>query len=397
MASPAQLTVRQIMNPDPVRIEPDRTVREAIALMTENRVGAVLIADTAGKLLGIFTERDFLRKTSDNPSDWQDVLIRDWMSPYPYTIQPSAGWEEAVTSMERLRVRHLPVLEHGTLVGILTTRLLVAHRANHLNTMIAERTSALRRANDSLLARDSEITHYMKAAARLQKKLMLPQSPPDWPEIGCSVFFHPLDPLGGDYYDFARPDEEHLGILIADASGHGVPAAMVAIMTWLAFTEAAKTTSKPGAVLTAMNNRLLGLADERFVTAFYGVFNRRTREFTYSNAGHPFPLRLMAESGRVHSLASRGFMLGIMPDEVYADKSITLAPGDRLLFYTDGIVDQRDDRGETFGADRLSSCLGESAGQSAATIMTWIREELNHFCAKNGNTDDTTMIVAEIR
>jgi len=86
-----------------------------------------------------------------------------------------------------------------------------------------------------------------------------------------------------------------------------------------------------------------------------------------------------------------------MPDEVYADKSITLAPGDRLLFYTDGIVDQRDDRGETFGADRLSSCLGESAGQSAATIMTWIREELNHFCAKNGNTDDTTMIVAEIR
>lgn len=385
------------MNPAPVRIEPDRTVREAITLMNENRIGAVLIADSNGKLLGIFTERDFLRQTSQNPDGWQEIRIRDWMSPYPYTIQPSAGWEEAVTSMERLRVRHLPVLEHGKLVGILTTRQLVAHRANHLNMMIAESTSALRRANDNLLARDSEITHYMKAAAKLQKKLMLPQSPPDWPEIGCSVYFHPLDPLGGDYYDFARPDDEHLGILIADASGHGVPAAMVAIMTWLAFSEAAKTTSKPGEVLAAMNNRLLGLADERFVTAFYGIFNRRTREFTYSNAGHPFPLRFKADTGQIHPLASRGFMLGIMPDEVYADKSVTLAPGDRLLFYTDGIVDQRDDRGETFGAERLASCLGESADQPASTIVTWIKEELIHFCAKNGNIDDTTMIVTEIR
>ncbi|WP_020475418.1 PP2C family protein-serine/threonine phosphatase [Zavarzinella formosa] len=397
MAESAHLTVRQIMNPSPVRLEPDRTVREAITLMTEHRVGAVLIADTAGKLLGIFTERDFLRQSTQHPSDWQNICIRDWMSPYPYTIQPSAGWEEAVTSMERLRVRHLPVVENGSLAGILTTRQLVAHRANHLNILIGERTSELRNANDSLMARDSEITHYMKAAAKLQKKLMLPQSPPDWPEIGCSVFFRPLDPLGGDYYDFARPDDEHLGILIADASGHGVPAAMVAIMTWLAFTEAAKTTSKPGEVLTAMNNRLLGLADERFVTAFYGVFNRRTRQFTYSNAGHPFPLRHVKESGKIHPLASRGFMLGIMPDEVYADKSIILAPGDRLLFYTDGIVDLRDDRGESFGTERLSSCLGESSEQPASTIVTWIKDELNHFCAKNGNSDDTTMIVSEIR
>ena len=70
--------------------------------------------------------------------------------------------------------------------------------------------------------------------------------------------------------------DAHIGVLIADASGHGIPAAMVAIMAWLAFSESSRLTAKPGEVLTAMNNRLLGLADERYVTAFYGVFNRRT-------------------------------------------------------------------------------------------------------------------------
>jgi len=397
MAVPAQLTVRQIMNPSPARLEPDRTVREAITLMTEQRVGAVLVADAGDKVLGIFTERDFLRRCTQAVTDWENVRIREWMSPYPYTIQPSAGWEEAVTSMERLRVRHLPVVESGRLVGVLTTRQLVSHRSDHLNAMIAERTTELRTSNDALMARDGEITHYMKAAARLQKRLMLPSSPPDWPEIGCQVHYRPLDPLGGDYYDFARPDDDHLGILIADASGHGVPAAMVAIMAWLAFSESSRTTPKPGEVLTAMNNRLLGLADERYVTAFYGVFNRRTRQLTYSNAGHPFPMRYMAETGKVHPLASRGFMLGIMPDEVYADKQLTLAPGDRLLFYTDGVTDLRDDRGETFGSDRLSSCLGESADQPAATMLTWIKDELNHFCGKDGRADDTTLIVSEIK
>lgn len=397
MAIAAHLTVRQIMNPKPVTIRPDRPVKEAVTLMSQQRVGAVIVADDSGKLHGIFTERDFLRQAAKHPNNWQDIPITDWMSPYPYTIQPSAGWEEAVTSMERLGVRHLPVLENGVLVGILTTRQLVAQRAIHLNGLITERTRDLRRANEDLLARDSEITHYMKAAARLQKKLMLPQSPPNWPEIACSVDYRPLDPLGGDYYDFARPDDDHLGILIADASGHSVPAAMVAIMTWVAFTETSKATPNPGQVLSAMNNRLLGLADERYVTAFYGVFNRKTRVLTYSNAGHPFPLRCMKETGKVHSLASRGFMLGIMPDEVYAEKTITLAPGDRLMFYTDGVTDLRDERGETFGTDRLSSCVGESADQPAETMLTWIKEELNHFCARDGRADDTTMIIAEIR
>jgi serine phosphatase RsbU (regulator of sigma subunit) len=319
------------------------------------------------------------------------------MSPHPYTVHPDAGWEEAVASLERLRVRHLPVVEDGKLVGIVTTRALMAHRAEHLNGIVRERTGELKRANDALLARDAELTHYMKSAARLQKRLVLPQAPPDWPEVAWGMHYAPLDPLGGDLYGFARPDEDHLGVLIADASGHGIPAAMVAIMTRLAFAEASRGTARPGEVLAAMNQRLLDLADERFVTAFYGVLDRKTRRLAYANAGHPFPVRYSARTGQTTELPARGFLLGVMAEEVYAERVVDLEPGDRLVLFTDGVADCRDERGETFGHERVRELLPSLATGAAAQVTEGYVRELNQFRGEAKPVDDMTLVVAEIR
>jgi serine phosphatase RsbU (regulator of sigma subunit)/CBS domain-containing protein len=397
MPVPADLTVRRLMTTDPVRVTPDQPVQTALDLMNSRRVGAVLVADANDKLVGIFTERDFLRQVLRGPGDWRSAPIRDWMSPYPYTIHPDAGWEEAVASLERLRVRHLPVVENGKLVGIVTTRGLMAHRADHLNEIVRERTQELKRANDALMARDAELTHYMKTAARLQKRLVLPQAPPDWPEVAWGVHFAPLDPLGGDLYGFARPDEDHLGVLIADASGHGIPAAMVAIMTRLAFAEASRGHPKPGEVLAAMNERLLDLADERFVTAFYGVLERKTRRLRYANAGHPFPIRYSAQTGEATELPARGFLLGVMAEEMYAERVVDLEPGDRLVLFTDGVADCRDERGETFGHDRVRDLLPSLAKGTAAQINEGFVKELNRFRGDAKRVDDMTLVVAEIR
>src|SRR5262249_31568076 len=157
----------------------------------------------------------------------------------PYTIDSGADWENALMSLERLRVRHLPVVDDGHVVGIVSARQLIARRAEYLKSSVDARTHELRQANDQLLARDAEVRHYMKAAAKLQHKVILPQAPPAWPELSMGVHYAPLDPLGGDYYDFAQPDDDHLGMLIADASGHGLPAAFVAIMARFAFVEVA--------------------------------------------------------------------------------------------------------------------------------------------------------------
>jgi phosphoserine phosphatase RsbU/P len=396
MASNLDLTVRRLMTADPASVAPDQPVQAALDLMNSRRIGAVLVAEGGERLVGIFTERDFLRRACSVKNGFQEP-IRDWMSPYPYTIHPDAGWEEAVAAMERLRVRHLPVVENGKVVGIVTTRQLVSQRANHLNQIVAERTRDLKQANDALLARDAELTHYMKAAARLQKRLVLPQSPPEWPEVAWGIYYSPLDPLGGDLYGFARPTEEHVGVFIADASGHGIPAAMVAILARMAFAEASRQTVHPGEVLAAINDRLQDMADERFVTAFYGVLHRPTRQFTYANAGHPFPFRFSAKNNRCEELPARGFLLGVMPDEVFAERSIELQPGDRLCLFTDGVPDCRDEMGAAFGVERLQSALTNSAESLAVGITESLVRDLKQFQGSAKTVDDMTFVIAEIR
>ncbi len=391
------LTVRRLMTPDPLRLSPNRPIQDALDLMNQKRIGAIPITNEQNQLVGIFTERDFLRRAGSATPGWRTMPISEWMSPFPYTIHPEAGWEEAVQSMERLRVGHLPVVEEGKLVGILSTRQVMSQRNLHLNQSVEERTRELRRANDELLARDSEFRHYMQMAARLQHRFVLPTSPPDWPEIAWGVHFAPLDPLGGDYYDFAMPDQNHLGVLIADASGHGLPAAMVAIMARQAFSEVSHKTIHPNELLNRVGTRLHGLIDDRFVTAFYAMYNRTTRELVYSNAGHTVPYLFRAATKTCERLYIRGLMLGITPDEAYSEKTVTLEKGDRLCLYTDGLVDSRNEIGEFYGTERMAAYLCNNPDMPAQELADGLFQDMNTFRGSSKLFDDVSILVAECR
>jgi len=269
-------------------------------------------------------------------------------------------------------------------------------RNEHLNRRVEARTRELQSAYDELLARDSELRHNLRVAGRLQQRLLLPRTPPVWPELEWSVHYAPLDHLGGDYYDLAPVGPDKLGILIADASGHSVAAGMVAIMSRIAFAEASGSTDRPGEVLAAMNQRLQGMAEERFVTAFYGVLDRRTRTLTYANAGHPYPLRCSA-SGTVQPLAAQGFLLGIMPGEVYREHTVELAPGDRLGFYTDGLVETRNEIGELFGDARLRDLLAAGVRESAPDLLQRLLRAQADFRGTQPLGDDVTVMIAEVK
>jgi serine phosphatase RsbU (regulator of sigma subunit) len=391
------LTVREVMQPHPVIVPPTCPLREVVGVMNEKRIGGVLVTGGDGRLLGIFTERDLLKRVAATEGEWRDRPVSEWMTLAPHTITPDVGWEAAVEMMDRCRVRHLPVLEDGRVIGILSTRMLMRQRAEHLNRLVEQRTQELRRANEELLARDSEQRYNLRAAGRFQNRLLLPQAPPEWPELRWGAHYAPLDHLGGDYYDTAHPAPDRLGLLIADASGHSIAAALVAILSRTAFAEVARGTPSPGEVLTEMNRRLQGLADERFVTAFYGILDRRTRVLTYANAGHPYPLRWCADSGGVQPLGAQGFMLGIMPEEQYREKTVQLAPGDRLCFYTDGLIEARNEIGETFGTDRLTDCLAAHGGLPAERLTEEILATQREFRGSHALSDDVTLVVAELR
>ena len=397
MSASVNLTVRDVMEANPVGVDPDCTVEAVLRLMNERRIGSVLIVVPDKRLIGIFTERDLLRHLASSPTSWMKLPIREWMTPDPYVIGPNVGWDEAVSLMHQLRVRHLPVVENGQVIGLISTRMLMGRRTEYLNRQIDERTAALRQANELLMARDAENLHNLRAAGRLQTRLLLPHSPPNWREFGWAIHFVPYDHLGGDYYDFATPGPNHLGFLIADASGHSLPAAMVAIMTRFAFMEAAQVLPWPGEVLGAINRRLITLTDERFVTGIYAIFDRETRAVRFASGGHPPPLLYEAATGTVRPLTGSGFLLGIVAEEVYAEREVPLQDGDRLLFYTDGLIEARNEIGELFGTDRVIACLRSSGKDTAAGIMKRLLETLDQFRGSMPYTDDLTIVILEVR
>lgn len=385
------------MQTEPVTVDTACPLDVVLGLMNLHRIGAVTVVHPDQSLAGIFTERDLLRRVGLADPGWQTLPVASWMTTDPYTIGPDVGWDDAVTMMDRLRVRHLPVIEARRVVGIISTRLLMGRRAEFLNRTIERRTRELQTAHDELLARDVDWRHNLRAAGRLQKRLLLPPAPPDWPELRWGTHYAPLNHLGGDYYDVVTPSPDHIGILIADASGHSIAAGMVAVMSRIAFAEVAPHTVHPGEVLAAMNERLQGMADERFVTAFYAVLDRRSRVLTYANAGHPYPLRYSSGTGSVQSLTAQGFLLGIMPGEVYRERDVTLESGDRLCFYTDGLVEARDEIGEAYGTDRLRTCLQAHGNEPADVVTARLLESQRDFRGSQPVSDDVTLVVAELR
>lgn len=396
MSSNTVVTVRHVMETRPIGVAPNCPLHEVLRLMNQHRIGSVLVVQDTDRLVGIFTERDLLKRIVTAPNDWRDYLVSQWMTRDPYIIGPDIGWEDAVVLMGQLRVRHLPVIEHGRLIGLVSPGRLLAHRTEHLSRSIEERTRELRAANELLIARDAELMYNLRTAGRLQTKLLLPSTPAEWPELSWAVYCAPLDHLGGDFYDFAHPATDHLGFLIADASGHSISASMVAVMARTAFAEASRATAEPGDVLGAMNRRLQELTDERFVTAFYGVYDRRDGLFRYAGAGHPYPLRYEARTGTVSPLGAQGFVLGIIPDEVYVPRGASLAPGDRVCFYTDGLIEARNEIGEMFGTERLTELLKGCASRPANEVLRCVLDDLTAFRGGTPLTDDLSVAVMAV-
>jgi serine phosphatase RsbU (regulator of sigma subunit)/CBS domain-containing protein len=391
----SHIRVRHIMRPDPVSVSASQSVQEVVQQMNAHRIGAVLVQEE-GRLVGIFTERDLLRHIADAPADWQQQAIGGWMTPNPQTIAADESWESAMGLMERLHVRHLPVMDDGHVVGMLATRDLLASRTEHLNRLIDMRTRELRLAYERLEGREEQLRLHMMMAGRIQSRL-LPAATPSWPEIACHAYYAPLDPLGGDHYDFIEPDEHHVGLLIADASGHSIPAAMVALMARTAFASAARDALHPAAVLTDMNRHLHGLTGEHFVTAFYALFDRQSRRLTYANAGHPYPLHYRASARHCRPLEAAGFLLGILPDSDYEEDYVQLEPGDRLLLYTDGLIDTVGPAEQSFGVRRLQEFLHKHGQLPADRLAQQLVEHVALFRGDHPPSDDLSILVAEVR
>ena len=233
----------------------------------------------------------------------------------------------------------------------------------------------------------------LETARRIQGSL-LPKDVPRLPGLELAARYVPMSAVAGDLYDFVQLGPKRIGVLVADVSGHGVPAALVASMVKLAFTTQREQAGDPARVLTAMNRALCDTAEGSFVTAVYGVFDTEAGLLTVANAGHP-SLLVGGADGRVEECRERGAMLGLMREAVYRNEHRRIAPGDRILFYTDGVTEAQNAAGEFLDGERLASWLGTTGG-SALSGGEQIMRQLHGWRGAASFDDDVTFVLARV-
>jgi sigma-B regulation protein RsbU (phosphoserine phosphatase) len=236
----------------------------------------------------------------------------------------------------------------------------------------------------------NEIQKELEIARRIQTDI-LPSVYPHSDHFNVAARYIPMTAVAGDFYDFLVTDQQQAGLLIADVSGHGVPAALIASMVKLAAASQRANAADPATLLSGMNAVLHGNTQEQFVTAAYVYLDAASATLRYSAAGHP-PM-LLLRAGNVVELAENGLMLAAFSYATYSTVEYPLKPGDRLVLYTDGLLEAENAEGEEFGPLRLVGLLKDSAMLNPEEVADHIISSLKAW-ARSQN-DDLTILICD--
>lgn len=238
------------------------------------------------------------------------------------------------------------------------------------------------------------LTSELDTARQIQASI-LPQAMPEVAGLDVAARCIPMTAVGGDFFDFQIVDGRRLGILVADVSGHGVPAALIASMVKIALASQAEQAADPAAVLAGMNRILRGKMKRAFVTAAYVFLDAEGRTLRYASAGHPPLLLRRAGEGSVEEVRQEAPPLGALPRAAYRNSELSLAPGDRILLYTDGVTEARDGAEEDFGDERLRELLATAGDMAPDAFADELLRRLETWRGKGrgeGFDDDVTVV-----
>jgi serine phosphatase RsbU (regulator of sigma subunit)/predicted ester cyclase len=233
------------------------------------------------------------------------------------------------------------------------------------------------------------IEQELQVARRIQQEL-LPETIPNLDGWQIATYYGPAREVGGDFYDFLRLEDGRLGLVVGDATGHGMPAALVMATTRGMLRAVVQSVESPGEVLAKVNEALVAeIPPSTFVTCFYAVLDPGSSRLLYANAGHNLPCR--GHNGQADELRARGMPLGLMPGTGYEEKEAVLESGDSVLFYSDGLVEAHDPKGEMFGFPRLRRLVAEHAEESS--LVDFLMDELRSFTGDGWEQEDDITLV----
>jgi sigma-B regulation protein RsbU (phosphoserine phosphatase) len=237
----------------------------------------------------------------------------------------------------------------------------------------------------------------MRSAREIQASI-LPRDLPAVRNLRAEARYLPLADVAGDYYDLVALNSRVLAVFVADVSGHGVPAALIASMVKVAFTAGVRETDDPGAILQRINTTLCGMFERSYVTAACTVLRPDAGTLSYALAGHPSPLLLLpAHDGQVVSLDERGLFLGMMPSAGYTTTTVPIEAGMRLILYTDGITETPARDGDLFGVERLITFAADERHRPPGSFADALLARLRRFAGRAALPhDDVTLLVVDM-
>ncbi len=246
--------------------------------------------------------------------------------------------------------------------------------------------------NNSLIALQKEL----EIANRILQSI-LPEVMPEMKNISIHAHYHPMAEVGGDFYDFHVIDNDRIGVLIADVSGHGVPSAIIAAMMKVAFSLQKSIAHEPMDVLKEINHILRGRYGKQMITAIYAYLDLKTGTLRGSNAGH-FPILIFRKSDqKINEFMPRGWAIGLQQELKLSEEEFGLKPGDRIILFTDGIIESRNRDGELFGYDRFLQLVREKQDLSPREFSDFILKRLSEWSQQGQRfDDDLTIIVMDI-
>ncbi len=294
----------------------------------------------------------------------------------------------------------LPFVSQGELIGLLTLGPLPDEQKytrddrRLLNTLAAQVAPALRVAQlvqeEQIQVRQRErIEQELRTAQEIQHTF-LPKEVPALLGWQLVPYYQSAREVGGDFYDFLPFADGRLGIVIGDVTDKGVPAALVMMATRTMLRTAAQEKASPAEVLVRVNDLLFAdIPAGMFATCFYALLDPKSGQLRYANAGHEPPFR--QHVGSATELWATGMPLGMMPGTCYEEHEATLTPGERLLFYSDGLVEAHNARQEMFGFPRLKALLEEHS--DGASLIAMLLDELKRFTGEGWEQEDDVTLV----
>lgn len=296
-------------------------------------------------------------------------------------------------------INRVAVFSNTIQIALSTVRLF-----DELERKVQQRTSELNKANSALQMSNQkmeeinkEMLRELKVASGIQSS-MIPKEFPDYPNVRIGALWKSMTEVSGDYYDVIPiPGKKKIGFLVADVSGHGVPAALITTMAKVSFTSHSQTAPNTAVVCDEANKEIYAsLGDIGFyLTAFFGIFDSKTNELQFTNAGHQYGIWQHGKDGKLDQLTSAGFFIGSFDEVEYGHETIVLEKGDKVMFFTDGIVEARNPEGEFYEEDRLDKFFEVNKELPADEFVQKLFDEVEEFCNGRPPNDDRTVLVIE--